>query len=684
MPAQGATAQGQRGYPPPLLSWLVWGLGALFYLMAFYQRVAPAVITQELMSEFQLNAAALGNLSAYYFYAYVAMQIPTGVIADHWGPRRLLSAGAVGAGVGAMLFGLSPTLGWAEAGRLLVGGSVAVAWVALLKLAAHWFAPRRFAMVSGMALLVGLAGAVGAGVPLRLMVDAFGWRPVLAASGGFTLVLAAAIWLFIRNDPSERGYQSFAPAGAEQGEQIGILRGLGQIWRYRNTWLLFATTGGVVGPVLTFAGLWGVPYLGVRYGLSPAEGAAICSLMLVGWGVGGPIIGGLSDRVGRRKALYHGGGIVALFCWLVALFVPGIPLGLFVALMIISGLASGGDRGLFRLGQGVGAAPPGGHGEWRHQHGIHVGPHLYAAPGGLGPGRPLAGSHAWRRPGVQPGGLSGGLCLDDGLERGRRPAGLPGQGNLLPPERLTPRTQPRLREKGPKGSRKAANGGNLPVRPNAASHHAKPRGQGMGEQGKQANERNIFPHKGQVNRTHREKLHGHASFVVWFTGLPSSGKSTIGHQVEKVLFDAGCSTYTMDGDNVRTGLCCDLGFGEQERAENIRRIGETAKLFVDAGIIVIGCFISPRHEDRDTVRRLVGPENFVEVFVDCPVEVCGLRDPKGNYEKARKGIIQSFTGVSAPYERPEQPDLMLPSQELDPFQAADLVMALLRRRGLVV
>ena len=330
-----------KSYPPLWLSWLIWGLGALFYLVGFYQRVAPAVITQELMSQFSLSAAALGNLSAYYFYAYVAMQLPTGVLADHWGPRRLLCAGAVVSGVGSLLFGLAPSLAWAELGRLLVGGAVAVAWVALLKLAGHWFNARRFAAISGMGLLVGVIGAVTAGVPLRLMVDAFGWRPVMVASGVLTLALALAIWLVIRDDPGKRGWRSYAPEQAAGGPAHGILAGVGHIWRYPNTWLLFFASGGLVGPVLTFAGLWGVPYLSLRYGLGRAEAAFFCSVLMIAWAVGGPIMGGLSDRIGKRKPLYLGGAVVVLLGWLVMLYLPGLPLGAFMVVSIVTGLATG-------------------------------------------------------------------------------------------------------------------------------------------------------------------------------------------------------------------------------------------------------------------------------------------------------------------------------------------------------
>jgi MFS family permease len=153
----------QRGFPPALLAWTVWGLGALLYLIGFYQRVAPAVITDQLMTEFMIGGAALGNMSAFYFYSYVAMQIPTGMIADRWGPRRLLTVGAGVAALGTALFAIAPNIFWANMGRLLIGASVAVAFVSMLKLASHWFAPKQYALASGMALLMGVVGGVVAG-----------------------------------------------------------------------------------------------------------------------------------------------------------------------------------------------------------------------------------------------------------------------------------------------------------------------------------------------------------------------------------------------------------------------------------------------------------------------------------------------------------------------------------------
>ncbi len=332
----------QNSYPPARLAWAMWGLGAALYLIGFYQRVAPAVMTGELMKDFAIGAAGLGNLSAFYFYSYVAMQTPTGILADRLGPRRLLGMGALVAGIGGLVFGLAPTMAWASMGRLLIGGSVAVAFVGMLKLASHWFAPRQFALATGMALFCGIIGAVFAGVPLRLLVDAVGWRSVMTVSALVTLVVAAAIWLFVRDDPREKGYQSYSPLAPGKASSYSITAGIRKIFHYRNTWLLCLIPGGVVGCILTFSGLWGVPFLTTHYGLSPARAAALNSAMLVAWAVGGPLCGGLSDRIGLRKPLYVGCNIALAATWGLIIFIPSLPLLLLSGLLLFAGLASGG------------------------------------------------------------------------------------------------------------------------------------------------------------------------------------------------------------------------------------------------------------------------------------------------------------------------------------------------------
>lgn len=169
----------------------------------------------------------------------------------------------------------------------------------------------------------------------------------------------------------------------------------------------------------------------------------------------------------------------------------------------------------------------------------------------------------------------------------------------------------------------------------------------------------IIPHQHSVNQAGRNKLFGHFSMVLWFTGLSGSGKSTLASKLEKELHAKGVHTYILDGDNIRSGLNADLDFTESGRVENIRRIGEVAKLFADAGVVVLTAFVSPFKNDRAKVRQLVGGENFIEIFVDCPLEICEQRDVKGLYKKARAGEISNFTGITAPFEAPINPDITI-------------------------
>lgn len=167
----------------------------------------------------------------------------------------------------------------------------------------------------------------------------------------------------------------------------------------------------------------------------------------------------------------------------------------------------------------------------------------------------------------------------------------------------------------------------------------------------------IIPHKHKIEQADRIKARGHRPMVVWLTGLSGSGKSTLANLIEQTLFEQGMATYILDGDNIRTGLNKDLDFSESGRVENIRRIGEVAKLFIDAGTVVITAFISPFRSDRNLARSLAGEENFVEVFVDCPLEICEQRDVKGLYQKARSGQIKNFTGIDSPFEEPDNADI---------------------------
>lgn len=188
---------------------------------------------------------------------------------------------------------------------------------------------------------------------------------------------------------------------------------------------------------------------------------------------------------------------------------------------------------------------------------------------------------------------------------------------------------------------------------------------------------NVIWHQGVVTRPLRAALNNQPSIVLWFTGLSGSGKSTIAHGVEERLFQRQYRTYVLDGDNVRHGLCGDLGFSKQDRQENIRRIGEMSRLLVDAGLVVLTAFISPFQEDRNRVRTILGEGNFLEIYCRCSVDACEQRDVKGLYKKARQGLIADFTGISAPYEEPEQPELVLNTDALSVAESVNQVVALL-------
>ena len=197
------------------------------------------------------------------------------------------------------------------------------------------------------------------------------------------------------------------------------------------------------------------------------------------------------------------------------------------------------------------------------------------------------------------------------------------------------------------------------------------------------NSSNVVYHRATVTRNRRQKLNKHRSVIIWFTGLSGSGKSTLAHAVEEELHQDGCRTFVFDGDNVRHGLCANLSFSVEDRHENIRRIGEMAKLFIEAGVIALTAFISPFKADRERVRTLVSENDFIEIYCNSPLAVCEERDVKGLYKKARRGEIKNYTGISSPYEEPEHPDLVLDTANETVETNVEKVLELLEERHII-
>jgi MFS family permease len=318
----------------PLLGWLT---GALFFFYAWVLRVAPSVMVEELMRDFAVGAAVLGNLSAAYFYGYAGMQIPVGLLLDRFGPRRLIGISTLVCAGGCVLFATSTTLGAVTAGRFLIGASAAFSLVGAMAVAGQWFPASRFAIFSGLAMAMGMAGGVLGQAPLRVAMEATDWRTttLLLAAGGVALSLAA--WATVRD--RWRG----------SGGVGNALASLGIVLRHRQTWLIALTGLGTSAPLLGFASLWGVPFLETAYGVTRTQAATLTSLLFVGWGVGAPLFGWLSDRIGRRRPPLLAGLVLETALLAVLIYVPGLPTPALAGLCFLVGLLGSSQIVCFAL-----------------------------------------------------------------------------------------------------------------------------------------------------------------------------------------------------------------------------------------------------------------------------------------------------------------------------------------------
>ena len=317
--------------------WMALAIVALAYILSFFQRFAPAGIAQDLAAAFQTSAASLGVLAATYFYIYTLMQIPTGILADTLGPRRILALGGIIGGLGSLLFGFAPTIDLALAGRTLVGLGVSVTFIAMLKLVAVWFEENRFATIVGICMLVGNLGSVLAGAPLSALAQATGWRGVFIGVGVVSLVLGALCWLIVRDAPTATG-----EAVRPRFDRTVVFASLLAVIRNRATWPAALINTGMSGSFFTFAGLWATPYLMQVHGMERSTAANHLSLWFGGLAVGCLFIGGLSARLGRRKPVMIAVSHVYVAIWLLLLSCVTMPLSLSYLLFALLGLSTAG------------------------------------------------------------------------------------------------------------------------------------------------------------------------------------------------------------------------------------------------------------------------------------------------------------------------------------------------------
>lgn len=292
---------------------------------------------------FSASGAALGGLAATYFYVYTLMQIPTGVLADTLGPRRIVAIGGVIAGIGSMLFGLADTLSAASAGRLLVGLGVSVTFISLLKLNAAWFHDRHFASMAGLTILLGNVGSLLAATPLAWVLAFTSWRTVFVTVGGLSLLLAVLAWWLVRDKPGEAGLPSLREIDgldAHPAHQGHWYDGLVAVLKNRATWPGLWVNVGISGSLFAFGGLWAVPYLRDVYGMDRAAATGHTTLLLAGFAIGAFFIGTLSDRIGRRKPVMIAAALVYCLCWLPWLFGSVMPAAASHALFFAMGLGA--------------------------------------------------------------------------------------------------------------------------------------------------------------------------------------------------------------------------------------------------------------------------------------------------------------------------------------------------------
>lgn len=313
--------------------WLMFSLLSLAFVLAFFHRVAPTVLAEQLAESLNASAVALGSIAAMYFHIYAAMQIPAGIIADKIGTRLSVGMSAAIGGIGSFIFALAPDVFTASVGRFVIGFGVSFAFVGTLRAAGFWFRPEQYAQISGWIILVGNLGAILAGTPLALTLEYLDWRSIFLIVGGFSLALSVLIILTVRNTPEEAGFAGDNSAQPDP-DDIGFWKGLVEVTRIPAVWLCFIAGFALVGPFFGFAGIWAVPFLVSEVGLTAREAADCITLSLVLLAFSPAFIGWYSDHLGKRKGIIMASCLISTLMWVVLGFVDG--LGFWGACLLIT------------------------------------------------------------------------------------------------------------------------------------------------------------------------------------------------------------------------------------------------------------------------------------------------------------------------------------------------------------
>jgi MFS family permease len=331
MPQVRSAQQSAATGPMAEISWrplLAWTLASLFFCYGFVQRVSTSVMVDELMRDFAATAVIAGNLSAFYFYAYGALQIPVGLLMDRIGPRRLMTGAAALAAGGSLIFAASEAIAGAYLGRLLIGAGAAFSWVGVLTILTQWFPAGRFALFTGMAQAMGMAGAIFGQTPMAISVDQVGWRTTVVFIAAIGFAIAIGAWLIVRDKPHA------------SASSVGIGASLKVLLGNRETWLNALFGFSMTAPILAFAGFWGVPYLTTAHGIERAAATSLLLFIFVGWAIGAPFAGWLSDRIGARRPVMIAGASINVITYLIVIQFPSLPLTAITALYLIHGIGA--------------------------------------------------------------------------------------------------------------------------------------------------------------------------------------------------------------------------------------------------------------------------------------------------------------------------------------------------------